>query len=401
MKDKRLLIIFFTVFIDLVGFGIIIPMNPYLAEQFGATPLMVGLLMSVYSLMQFIFSPLWGQTSDRIGRRPVILISLLGGAIAHLGFAFAPSLLWLMVARAFAGVFGGNISTAMAYIADITDEKNRSKGMGLVGAAFGLGFVLGPVIGGVFTIVGHKLGSAPPLGSSFPAVIASLICFLNFLSAWRFLPESRKFGTSTPPRGHRFRKIWNAFTTPVLGTLVALVFLNSFAMAHIEAPLFLFVQDAFGWGQFAASLGFGYIGVIMIFTQGFLIRRFMPRLGESRVLLLGLLFSGVGFLLVTVSFNLAVLVLAVTTLGIGNGLANPSLNGSVSLVSDPEAQGNNLGVAQSLSSLARIVGPATGGALYQHWGRGTPFAVAGALALLGVLIVWIVRARLPRAGRAA
>ena len=162
MKDKRLLIIFVTVFIDLVGFGIIIPMNPYLAKAFGASAFEVGLLMSSYSLMQFLFSPVWGQLSDRIGRRPVILISLVGGAASHLGFAFATSFWMLVLARSLAGLFGGNLSAAMAYIADITPEKDRSKGMGLIGAAFGLGFILGPLIGYVFSRVGLQLGDHPP-----------------------------------------------------------------------------------------------------------------------------------------------------------------------------------------------------------------------------------------------
>lgn len=399
MKDKRLVIIFFTVFIDLVGFGIIIPLNPYLAEAFGATPLMVGLLMSVYSLMQFLFSPIWGQASDRYGRRPVILISLLGAALAHTGFAFAQSLTGLLLARAFAGLFGGNISTAMAYIADITAEKDRSKGMGLVGAAFGLGFILGPVLGGAFALVGKELGQTPPFGQSFPALIAGLICFVNFLLALRWLPESRQFGAAAPVRGSRFQRIYRALVTPTLGLVMLLVFVNSFAMAHIEASLFLLVQDKFGWSLGTASFGFGYIGVIMVFTQGYLIRKLMPKAGEGNLLPVGLVLSALGFALVMVSGNIALLALAVTCLGLGNGLSNPSLNGSVSLLSDADAQGNNLGVSQSLSSLARILGPATGGALYQQVGMWSPFAAAAVLAGLGAAMAFGVRARLPRAGR--
>ncbi|MBX3020847.1 MAG: MFS transporter [Bdellovibrionales bacterium] len=398
MKDKRLIVIFLTVFIDLVGFGIIIPLNPYLAEKFGASPLMVGLLMSVYSLMQFIFSPIWGQISDRVGRRPVILISLLGGAIAHTAFAFADSLTMLLLARAFAGLFGGNISTAMAYIADITDEKNRSKGMGLVGAAFGLGFILGPVLGGVFGLVGKNLGSEPPLGESFPALIAAGICALNFLFALKFLPESRKFGEQVPVRGHRFARIWQALTTPLLGLLMLMVFLNGCAMALIEAPLFLLVQDKFQWTAWTASFGFGYIGVIMVFTQGFLIRRLLPKYGERHLLTVGLLFMAAGLALVTISDTVALLAVAVTALGLGNGFVNPSLNGSISLASGEEVQGNNLGVSQSLSSLSRIIGPAVGGGLYQHSGMTSPFFAAAALAFAGFVVAWVVRSQLPQSG---
>ncbi len=401
MKDKRLIIIFVTVFIDLVGFGIIIPMNPYLAAKFGATPLQVGLLMSVYSLFQFIFAPVWGQVSDRYGRRPVILISLLGAAMAHTGFAFASTFYGLVIARALAGLFGGNISAAMAYIADITEEKDRSKGMGMIGAAFGLGFICGPVLGGVFGEIGKNLQGAPPFNESFPALIAGLICFVNFLSALKFLPESRKPGTRIEQRGFRFRRIYQALGQPVLGGLILLVFLNVFAMAHIEASLFLYVQQHYGWNQAHASFGFAYIGVIMVFTQGYLIRKLMPKYGERRLLLIGFVCSFIAYALIAgASGSLALLTLAVTALGLGNGLVNPSLNGSISLSSSEHEQGANLGVAQSLSSLARILGPPTGGALFQFYGSWTPFAAAAALCVTALAFAWFMRAKIPNRGLA-
>jgi len=401
MKDKRFIIIFLTVFIDLVGFGIIIPLNPFLAKSFGATPFMVGLLMSVYSLMQFIFSPVWGQLSDRFGRRPIILMSLLGAGFAHLSFAFAQSLTGLMLARALAGLFGGNISTAMAYIADITEEKNRSKGMALVGAAFGLGFILGPVIGGVSAEFGRSLGDQPPLGSSFPALIASAICLFNFFFALRFLTESRPAGAQAAHKNLRFQRMAKALTTPILGALMFLVFLSTFAMSHMEASLFLLVQDRLGWSMAQASYGFGYIGVIMVFTQGFLIRKLLPRMGESRLLLIGLVLAILGFALVAVGHSVALLAVAVTAIGLGTGLTNPSLTGSVSLVSGSDVQGNNIGVAQSLSSLARILGPATGGFVYQHIGTWAPFFAASVLSALSLAVAWSVRSRLPEGGRLA
>lgn len=403
MKDKRLIIIFMTVFIDLVGFGIIIPLNPYLAGKFGATPLQVGLLMSVYSLFQFIFSPIWGQLSDRYGRRPVILLSLLGAAVAHTGFAFASTFYGLVFARALAGLFGGNISAAMAYIADITSEKDRSKGMGLIGAAFGLGFICGPVIGGVFGVIGQSMaeaGSAAPFNEGLPALIAGVICFLNFLSALRFLPESRKVGARSEQRGFRFRRIYDALGKPVIGGLILLVFLNVFAMAHIEASLFLYVQSQFGWNQAHASYGFAYIGVIMVFTQGYLIRKMMPKYGERRLLITGLILSFAAYALISVSSGLGLLGLAVTLLGLGNGLVNPSLNGSISLVSGEDEQGGNLGVSQSLSSLARILGPPTGGALFQYYGMWTPFAAAAALCLTALALAVLMRAKVPQRGLA-
>ncbi|MGZ3722207.1 MAG: MFS transporter [Bdellovibrionales bacterium] len=401
MKDKRLLIIFLTVFIDLVGFGIIIPMNPYLAEAFGASPLQVGLLMSVYSLMQFIFSPIWGQLSDRIGRRPVILISLLGASVAHLAFAFAPSFWVLVLARAFAGLFGGNLSTAMAYIADITTEKDRSKGMGMIGAAFGLGFILGPSMGGIFADVGKSIGSLPPFGQSFPAVVASAICFLNFLFAIKYLPESRVPGSAEVRQyGTRFTRIFQALSTPVLNVLMLLLFLNTFALAHVEATLFLYVQDKFHWTLSQASFGFAYIGVIMVITQGYLIRKFMPKYGERNILIVGFILSAIGFAISSLASEVLGLAVGVTALGFGNGLANPSLNGSISLTSGKDVQGNNLGVSQSLSSMARILGPPTGGLLYQRISPSTPFLAAALVMVFGLIVAWSIRGRMPQGGKA-
>jgi DHA1 family tetracycline resistance protein-like MFS transporter len=398
IKDKRSVIIFLTVFIDLVGFGIIIPMNPYLAKTYGATPLQVGLLMSVYSLAQFVFSPFWGQLSDRIGRRPIILWSLLGASVAHMGFAFAGSFWGLIAARTLAGVFGGNISTAMAYMADITSEKDRSKGMGLIGAAFGLGFILGPSLGGMFADLGARFGDHPPFGQSFPAVVASLICFVNFLFAYRSLPES--LSKVSRQHGHRFQRIAKAFAQPTLGLLLFLLFLNTFALAHVEATLFLFVQQKFNWSLTQASFGFAYIGVIMVITQGYLIRKFMPVYGERRILTAGLALSAIGFGVSAMAGSVALLAVGVTALGFGNGLATPSLTGSVSLASAEDQQGGNLGVGQSLSALARILGPPSGGAIYQHYSPSAPFAVASVVAGLGLLLVWRMRARLPQGGRA-
>ena len=183
MKKNALFVIFMTVFVDLVGFGIIIPLTPFLSRKLGATPFEIGALMTVYSLMQFLMSPFWGSLSDRLGRRPIILVSLLVSSLSHLGFAFSTTLVGLFLARMFAGIGGANISTAMAYIADVTDKKDRSKGMGLIGAAFGLGFVLGPFLGGFFGELGTHFGSEPPLGKSLAAVVASAICLFNFVIA--------------------------------------------------------------------------------------------------------------------------------------------------------------------------------------------------------------------------
>ena len=402
MKDKRALLIFLTVFIDLVGFGIIIPLTPYLGKQFGADAVQVGWLMSIYSLMQFIFAPIWGKLSDRFGRRPIIMISLLSSSLSHLGFAFAQNYLGLFIFRLLAGIGGGNLAAAMAYMADVTDEKDRSKGMGLIGAAFGLGFILGPALGGVFGDLGHHLGSAPPLGGSFPAVVAGLICFLNLVGAYFYLPETRSRSERSQAldiRGPvaRLLKIFRVSAHSGLGTVYLIYFCNSLALALVEVPLFLYVAAKFHWSMSQASFGFAYIGIIMVFTQGFLIRKLLPRLGERRMLPLGLGFLTLG--LVGSAFTATPWSMApfITALALGYGLSNPSLTGSISLLSSKEAQGENLGVAQSLAALSRILGPVLGGLAFQRITMNAPFFFAGVVAALGLLLCVMIFSRL-RAG---
>lgn len=399
MSNKPLVVIFITVFIDLVGFGMIIPLSTYLTRTLGGDALQVGLLMSIYSLMQFIFSPIWGRLSDRFGRRPIILVSLFGAAMAHLLFAFGETYVVLLAARFLAGVFGGNISTAMAYIADVTDEKNRSKGMGLIGAAFGLGFVLGPVIGGLAGELGTHIGAAPPFGLSFSAVVASLICFCNFVAAYFVLPETLKNETLTR-RASRFQLLTSAFAKPVVGSLLLTFALSSLAMAFMEVSLFLLVKDRLQWGLTEASLGFAYVGLIMVFTQGYLIRKFLPKWGERRVMVGGLFLSAFGMAGIAFCYSVVPLAIVMTLLGLGTGFINPSINGSISLLTDKSEQGQTLGVSQSLSALGRIIGPAAGGWLYREGGDGLPFLAGGVFMILAGLIVISIYRNLPIAAQA-
>lgn len=402
-SKSPLFVIFVTVFIDLVGFGIILPLSPYLAREFQASPLEIGLLMAVYSFFQFLFSPFWGGLSDRIGRRPVILLSLVGGGLSYLLFAFAESLWVLFVARSLAGVFGGNISTAHAYIADVTTPENRSKGMGLLGAAFGLGFIFGPLIGGVLSIVGGKLGSEPPFGPSFPALGAAAICLINAGVAYFVLKESltaEQKGQARAKR-RRFASIGEQIRRPLVGSLIWVFFLSGLAMAQMEAMLFTFMDDRFSWDMHEASYGFAYVGVLMVFTQGVLIRRWMPRFGEPKLLAVGLALFALSLFGIAVSYSIVAMAVVMTVLAIGNGLMRPPNLGMISLMTPPEEQGLALGVTNSLASLGRIIGPVIGGWLYQFGGQGAPFVLAGGLVLLALTLVLSNYARLPSSGKRA
>lgn len=401
-QRSALTVVFLTVFIDLVGFGIIIPLSPFLATRYGASAVDVGQLMAVYSLMQFIFSPVWGRISDRFGRRPVILISVLGAAIAHTGFAFAQSLWMLYVARIFAGICGANIATAMAYIADVTPRHERSKSMGLIGAAFGLGFILGPVLGGLGGIIGDRLGSTPPLGMSFGALIAGVLCLLNFLIAFKNLRESlpQEKRSVVKPRQSRLKLISSYLQRPTVNLLMIIYFLSIFAMANMEPMMFLYVKDKFGWGLKIASLGFAYVGFMMALTQGYLIRKVMPRFGERKLLLTGLVFAAVGLTSIGLAANVYQLGLAVTLLALGTGFINPSITGSVSLLTPEDEQGTVIGVNQSMASLGRILGPELSGHFYLG-GASHPFYIAGIITSFGFLIGLSIFKKLPEHGKSA
>ena len=409
---RSLSLIFSVVLMEFIAFGMIIPLSPYLARDFGADDLQVGLLMSVYSLAQLVFAPLWGYLSDYFGRRKMILICVAGTSLFHLWFSFAGSLEMLFLTRILAGVFGAVMSVAMACIADVTGTKERSKNMGLVGAAIGLGFVIGPVLGGLFGVLGRSLGELPPLGSSFSAFGAFLVSLVNLLMVFFFLKEtyptssismqlSLKKIISKFKNIHqsRFQQMISAFKQPVLKQVLFMYFLLTLALAGIEASLFLYVKDEFAWTHFPASLGFTYIGVMMVLTQGFLVRKWIPTFGERKVLMYGLFVAGVGFAGVGMFTWLWCLAIGVTLLCVGYGLASTSLSGAVSLLTDRSQQGGVFGVHQSLFSLARIIGPALGGWFYRDISHSSPFYLSGLLAGLALLVALVLKDRFPEKGK--
>ncbi|NUN04453.1 MAG: MFS transporter [Bdellovibrio sp.] len=398
-NKSRLAIIFFTVFLYLVGFGVVIPIIPILSRNFGATALETGLLLSVYSLMQFLFAPFWGRLSDKLGRRPILLFCLVGEGLSYVLFAWARSLEWLFIARLLAGFFGASLSTASAYISDITPKHERSKGMALIGAAFGLGFVVGPALGGAFALWGHSINPAPHFDTSFSAYWVAALCFANFLFGLKFLSESLNEKSESAAKKKRFSLLWHYLNLKTVGPLILVFLLSSLAMSSMEATLILFMGEKFQWTIKQVSFGFAYIGVIIVFTQGFLVRRLLPKWGERKVLRLGLTLFALGLTTIAVSENLTFMAIAMTLLSLGNGLSNPSILGSISLLTDPAEQGATMGVTQSMASLGRIIGPALGGFLYGTVTITAPFWASGLLAFLGLAVALVIYKFIPEHGR--
>lgn len=377
--------LFLTVFIDLVGFGIIIPLVPYLARTYSATPTQIGWLMSIYSITQFLFSPVWGRLSDRFGRKTILQVSLVGGGLSYIFFAFASSYEAMMISRAMAGLFAATISTAHAYIADLSEKKDRSRYMGIIGAAFGVGFILGPVLGAGLGWIGERLGDHPPFGSQFAALGAALLCFINFLWSIKSLP--RVSIKSREPHGDsKLKKLFSSLLDPNIQVLIWIFFLTNFAMALMEVMLFPLVQNYFSWTFMQSSMGFAYVGLMMAFTQGYLIRKPLKNTDDRRLMSVGCLIFSLSLFAIPFSHWVVVMALTMTLLAIGNGLIRPSNLGLISVMSPESEQGQNMGVTQSVSALGRIVGPVTGGYLFENYGSAAPFWLSGLLALVAGIL---------------
>jgi len=371
-----LLVIFLTVFIDLLGFGIIIPLLPFYAEHFGASALMVGLLSTSFSVAQFLFAPFWGRLSDRIGRRPVILLGLLGSAVSYALFAMATSLPTLFVARTLAGVAGANIPTAQAFIADTTTAETRARGMGIIGAAFGLGFIFGPAIGGFLSHWGYAA----------PAWFASALSLANFGAALVLLPESRPAHVGDLSRPGRFEVIRRAVVRPNLPMVLLVYFLVLTSFASFEAMFALYSERRFGFTAATIGYMFAWVGVVLATVQGLLVGRVVRRVGERVVIPAAIMVLAAALGLVPLAGSVPVLAAACGLLAFGMGFNSPSLLSAISQLADPRDQGSTLGVSQSLGSLARIIGPLWGGWVFDHLGVRFPFYTAGGL----MLVAWVL-----------
>jgi MFS transporter, DHA1 family, tetracycline resistance protein len=390
--------LFLIVFVDLVGFGLVIPLLPFYALRFTTSPREVTLLLAVYSLMQLFTAPLWGRLSDRVGRRPVLAISMAASVLAYFWIGSATALWMLFAARGLAGACAGNIAAAQAYIADITRPEERAKGMGLIGAAFGLGFIIGPALGGL--LAGNDPATADV---ETPAWVAAGLSFLALAGVVLFLPESLPAERRVRPdaRRHRFVAILDVLHRPVLSRLILIFFLVILAFAGMESTFALWAIEQFGWGPRQVGYVFAYVGMLSAILQGGLIGRLTRLFGEERLLLCGLALIAVGLLVMPAARNPVVLAVAVSPLAIGMGLVQPSLNSLISRRAGPEEQGEVLGVSQSVGSLSRVLGPAAAGLFFGGFGRNAAFFWGAALVTAALWVAIRMIRGLGAANRAA
>jgi DHA1 family tetracycline resistance protein-like MFS transporter len=379
------MVIFLTILVDMIGFGIVIPILPLYSRHFNATDWQIGILFGSFSFMQLIFAPLMGRWSDLFGRRPILLLSILGTAISFLIMGLANSLWLLFLGRLIDGASGGNIPTAQAYIADVTPLDKRSGAMGIIGAAFGLGFVIGPAIGGLLGQYSIQL----------PFYVAAVLAFLNVIAIYFFLPESlsadqRKAHPAIS--GSMWKNFLQVKNGPI-GTVMWVSMISTLAFSLVTALFTLFTANRFQWHARENGWLFAYIGVLGVLIQGGLLRRMVPKTGEKPLIILGSTFLFLSMALLPLSGSLIWVVLASTALAIGNSLVTPLLSGLASKSANAQSQGIVLGVMQSTASLGRMIGPMLGGILLQYDADSgnalygiSPFWFAAALMMLGVFV---------------
>ncbi|GHO92087.1 tetracycline resistance MFS efflux pump [Reticulibacter mediterranei] len=384
-KKKRspLFLMALTILIDFTGFGLVIPLLPFWAERLGANAFEVGLIITVYALAQLLFTPVLGTLSDRYGRKPIIVASLFIEAVALVMTALANTLPLLLLARFIGGLGASNIGSAQAVVADVTEKQDRAKGMGLIGAAIGLGFVIGPAAGGVLA----------PTGQTLPFWVAAGVALVNAVLVFLFLPETHKRASGETEQTHHgnrglgilFSGWRNAARYPSVLSMVLVNLLYTIAFTGMEAIFALFTQHTFGWGASQNGYIFTYIGIIVVIMQGGLVGRLVKRWREPGVLLAGLVLMAVGLISLAFSTRFALLLVTLGILSVGDGAVTPTVSTLLSFASPVEMQGEMLGLSQGVGGLGRIVGPLIAGSLYT-FGSALPFVVGGILVILAAIV---------------
>jgi len=396
-RKRSFTVIFLVIFIDLLGFGIIIPILPYFSENvLLMNKTTIGLLTGIYSLMQFIFTPVWGSLSDVYGRKPILVMSLLGNVIAYSLMALVftgtiASIPLLFLARAFAGFFSANLSAAQAVVSDITKPEERSKGMGIIGAAFGLGFVFGPTLGGVLSYsFGYGL---PMIMSAVFSLISLVVCIIVFKET---LPEdlkshNKKRFSFSDVKVINFKAVNDVIKHKDVGIYVIIFFFITFSFANIFGNFQYFIERKDGLNMNAEQAGFllSFLGIIAAIVQSGFIKLFKKWAGETNSVLLGNILVCIGLFFIPFSTSVVILLLVLTVLGFGNGLNNAMTLGLISQNVSRTEQGGVLGINQSLSSLARFLGPLWGGFIYDEFGYHYPF-ISGAAFMLLITIIAVV-----------
>lgn len=383
-----MLVVFTTILIDFVGFTVLIPVLPLFAERLGATNLQVALILTVYALAQLLFLPAWGWVSDRIGRRPVILASLFGTVCSFVALAFADSIEMIYFARVVAGFFAASIGTAQAVVTDVTSPAERASGMGIIGAAFGAGMVVGPVLGGL----------SAELDDKAPFYAVAILAGLNFAVAWLRLPESRP-AALRPPGLRELRQ--SLIPTPLRVVMLVhdrriALFLYLFfhifsAFAVLEALITLFAGKRFGVGALDVGLLFMWIGVVLFLTQGVLLRRIVHRVSEPRLVAFGLVGMGSGLVALAFAPSFAWFYPIGSLLAFGNGITFPSFTSLYSKACRAENAGELMGQSQAMATTGRIVGPMLGGWIMDDFSLGAPFVIAGAMMITALALFEVFR----------
>ncbi|WP_242346261.1 MFS transporter [Anaeromyxobacter terrae] len=379
MKNRSALaILFVIVFIDLLGFGMVIPVMPLYAERLGASAAWTGLLSAGYSAMQFVFAPIWGRLSDRVGRRPMLLGSIAMTAVAFAMYGLANSFPMLLLSRLFAGAATANISIARAFVADVTAPEERAKGMGIIGAAFGLGFVLGPAIGGILSR--HSL--------ALPGFAAAALAAANGAAAWFILPEPA--ARRSTDRRPRFAAMREELGRPGIRRVIGIYFLTVLAFSMMEATYAFLAKERYGLAESHVGYVFAYIGVLLVIVQGGLVGRLSRRYGEKPLLVAGLVLQAAALASLPFAGGVPGLLAATAPLAVGSGLAQPALSSLLSRFARAEDQGGTLGIGESAAAFGRILGPEAGTFTYGQWSMAFPYvggaAIMAVAAAVGVTV---------------
>jgi DHA1 family tetracycline resistance protein-like MFS transporter len=380
-QRRTLTFVFLTVFLDLLGAGILIPIMPYLVRQFRSDAFTVGMLSVAFSMAQFVAAPVLGALSDRVGRRPVLLFSIVGSAFGYFLFGWAGSLWVMFLARIVDGATGGNISTAMAAIADISAPKDRAKNFGLIGMAFGLGFIIGPALGGLLSKISLQ---APAYAAGCIGLFTATFGYFLFPETLR--PEDRKKGIVTMAESNPLRSLAGALARPEIRMFLFALFFLNFAFAGLQTNFSNFTIERFQFGPDDNAWVFAFIGLLAALMQGVVVRRLMPILGERRMAIQGFILFFVGFLVVAYSPTAAWIFPGVALIAVGAAFTNPTLNGMISQRSAANEQGSILGTTQSVLSLTRVAGPAWAGLVFDRFGPSSPYWTGAAFIALALFL---------------